>query len=285
LLHSEQGLGDTLQFCRYVKLVASLGARVILEVPPSLVKLLATLDGTSEVVARGGVLPQFDCQCSLLSLPLALKTTLDRLPAQVPYLRCEAARSRYWETKLGERTRLRVGVVWSGGLRQNQPELRGVNGRRNVPLTKLVALRHPQIEFYTLQKGEPAESELADAIARNWDGPDLRDFTGGLHDFADTAALIEQLDLVISVDTSTAHLAAALGKPVWLLNRFDTCWRWMTDRCDSPWYPTLRLYRQGRPGDWDGVIKEVAIDLSRLVDHVERRSGDNDPSSPALPMS
>ena len=129
----------------------------------------------------------------------------------------------------------------------------------------LAGLKHHGLEFYSLQKGQPAESELARLKAGGWDGPDLIDHAGDLHDFEDTAALIEQLDLVISVDTSTAHLAGALGRPVWILNRFDTCWRWFLDRSDSPWYPTARIYRQERANDWDGVIHRVRGDLERMA--------------------
>ena len=169
------------------------------------------------------------------------------------------------QDKLGERTKPRVGLVWSGGFRASQPELWSVNERRNIALAKLAALKHPGIEFYSLQKGQPAEAELSELIAQQWDGPELKDYTDELHDFEETAALIEQLDLVISVDTSTAHLAGALGKPVWILNRFDTCWRWLLDRTDSPWYPTARVYRQERPGDWDGVVRRVRHDLEQFA--------------------
>jgi hypothetical protein len=167
----------------------------------------------------------------------------------------------YWSAKLGPRKKLRVGLVWSGGFRPQHPELWAVNRRRNIPLAKLASWRHAGIEFFSLQKGNPAEAELSDLIERGWDGPDIINYVEDLNDFADTAALIDQLDLVISVDTSTAHLAAAMGKPVWLLNRFDTCWRWMLDRVDSPWYPNLRLYRQERRGVWDGVVDKVRKDL------------------------
>jgi hypothetical protein len=152
--------------------------------------------------------------------------------------------------------------VWSGGFRPGQPELWSVNERRNVPVTKLKTLQHAGIEYYSLQKGESAASEPGELAAQGWNGPKLTDFTQEIRDFSDTAALIEQLDLVISVDTSTAHLAGALAKPVWILNRFDTCWRWLRDRSDSPWYPTARLYRQPRAGDWDTVLRQVRADLS-----------------------
>jgi tetratricopeptide (TPR) repeat protein len=261
LLHGEQGLGDRIQFCRYAKLVANLGATVILEVESHLKTLFDRLEGDARVVERGSALPDFDYQCPLLSLPFAFQTTLSTIPADVPYLKSSPDKLRYWRAQLGEKTNLRVGLVWSGGFRPDQPELSSVNGRRNIPLAKLVSLKHPDIEFYSLQKGQPAESELAGLIASHWDGPDLVDLTHLLHDFSDTAALMEQLDLVISVDTSTAHLAGALGKPVWILNRFDTCWRWLLERTDSPWYPTATLYRQPTPGDWDDVVQRVRKDL------------------------
>ncbi|HEX4209292.1 MAG TPA: tetratricopeptide repeat-containing glycosyltransferase family protein [Candidatus Binataceae bacterium] len=264
LIHSEQGLGDTIQFCRYVPLLAPLGATVIFEAPSPLMQLLAGLVGVAQLISRGTALPDFDYHCPLMSLPLAFRTTLATVPANVPYLTVDAERRRHWRGKLGERRQPRVGLVWSGGFRADQPEVWSVNSRRNIPLAKLAALRNSDIEFYSLQKGQPAESELAQLNARHWNGPRLIDCTGELHDFADTAALIEQLDLVISVDTSTAHLAGALGKPVWILNRFDTCWRWLLDRTDSPWYPTARLYRQAKPGDWDGVIEQLSGDIQRL---------------------
>jgi len=263
LIYAEQGLGDTIQFCRYAKTLAALGARVILEVPQTLLSLLSSLEGVAQLVLRGAPLPEFDCYCPLLSLPLACGTTLPSIPAQTPYLRSGIERGRYWRDKLGLRDKPRVGIAWSGGFRPNQPELWAANERRNIPLMALAPLKHPGIEFYSLQKGQPAQSMLAELIERRWDGPALQDFTGELHDFADTAALIEQLDLVISVDTSIAHLAGALGKPVWILNRFDTCWRWMLERSDCPWYPTACIYRQLRPGEWDAVVDSVRQELDR----------------------
>ncbi len=261
LLHGEQGFGDTIQFCRYARLVADLGASVILEIHESLVSLLASLEGVTQLVTRGNNLPAFDYQCPLMSLPLALKTTLSTIPANIPYLQANAEKSRFWQEKLGDKNRPRVGLVWSGGFRRNQPEAWSVNSWRNIPLAKLAALKNPDIEFYSLQKGQPAESELAELIKNNWDGPHIVDYTSLLNDFSDTAALIENLDLVISVDTSTAHLAGALGKPVWILNRFETDWRWLLERTDSPWYPTAKLYRQQKAGDWDAVVQRVKADL------------------------
>jgi Flp pilus assembly protein TadD len=265
LLHSEQGLGDTIQFCRYAPLVRNLGATIVLAVQKPLKSALSGLRGVTHLVSDGDALPAFDYHCPMMSLPCALKTRLSTIPADIPYLQSNPEKSLDWREKLGRKTKPRVGLVWSGGFRPNQPELWSVNTRRNIPLMKLAPLEHPQIEFYSLQKGQAAESELADLVSKQWNGPRLTDYTHLLNDFSDTAALIEQLDLVISVDTSTAHLAGALGKPVWILNRFDTCWRWLLNRTDSPWYPSARLYRQEAPGDWDGVILRVKRDLLQLL--------------------
>ncbi|MEJ0004923.1 MAG: tetratricopeptide repeat-containing glycosyltransferase family protein [Steroidobacteraceae bacterium] len=265
LLHHEQGLGDTLQFCRYATDVAERGARVILQVPPPLCELMGSLAGVSEIIAEGDRLPPFDCFCPLMSLPLAFETSLASIPARIPYLRAPQAKVRYWREQLGEKRRVHVGLVWSGGFRPGQPEVWAVHARRSIALEQLAPLRTPGIEFHSLQKGQPAESELAQLTAAQWDGPDIVDNTHLLHDFSDTAALIEALDLVISVDTSTAHLAGALGKPLWILNRFDTCWRWLQDRFDSPWYPTARIYRQGQPLEWAPVVARIRTDLDELA--------------------
>ena len=262
LLHAEQGLGDTIQFCRYASLVAGRGGIVTLEVPPELSRLLSGLRGTAQVIAAGDPVPAFDVQCSLMSLPLAFGTRLETIPAQVPYIAAKPDKVSYWRDRLGPRTRPRVGLVWSGGFRPDQPELHAVNERRNLPVQLIGQLNHPNIDFFSLQKGEPAESEfiaLKDAI---WPGGNLTNAAPDIKDFDDTAGLIENLDLLISVDTSTAHLAAAMGKPVWLLNRFDSCWRWLEHRDDSPWYPTLRLFRQTDRGDWQGVVQRVSLALA-----------------------
>ncbi len=269
LVHCEQGFGDSIQFCRYLPRVAALGAKVVLEVPESLHGLFTHLDGVARLVVYGQPLPPFDCFCPLLSLPLALKTTLATIPARVPYLRVGEDPVRRWRDKLGVRSRRRVGLVWSSGVRPDQPECWSVNQRRNIPLTKLAPLEHPALEFYSLQKGQPAEGELAALIAGHWQGPKLLNHTHELHDFEETAALIEQLDLVISVDTATAHLAGALGKRVWLLLRFDSCWRWLLERSDSPWYPTMRLYRQTTRGDWEGVVRKLRVDLEQFAESAD----------------
>jgi tetratricopeptide (TPR) repeat protein len=264
LLHSEQGYGDTLQFCRYAKLLGELGARVILEVPDGLTTLLRSLDGATQIVAQGEALPPFDYYCPLLSLPFALNTSLATVPAVVPYLNPPEEHRHRWRERLRGRRAPRVGLAWSGGFRANIPQLWSGNDRRNIPLAALAALNLPGIEYYSLQKDWHAQSELAEVRGTNWQGSPILDLTGEISDFADTAAFIEQLDLVISVDTAVAHVAGALGKPVWILNRFDTCWRWLLHRSDSPWYPTARLYRQEAPGDWTGVLQRVRRDLADL---------------------
>ncbi len=261
LLHTEQGLGDTLQFCRYAPLVKALGATVIVEVEPALVGILSTLKGVDRLLAKGEALPPFDYHCPLMSLPLALKTQVATIPAEIPYLHVDPDKVQAWAKTLGPHTKLRVGLVWSGGHRLDQPELWALGERRNIPLARLAVLNTPDVEFHSLQKGQPAESELPILEEAGWDGPSIAGHAAELNDFTDTAALIMNLDLVIAVDTSTAHLAGALGKPVWLLNRFDTCWRWLTEREDSPWYPSLRLFRQATLRDWDPVLERMKAAL------------------------
>jgi tetratricopeptide (TPR) repeat protein len=265
LLWTEQGLGDTIQFCRYARLVAALGATVLLTVPAPLKPILVDLEGVSRILSEDDVVPPFDYQCPLMSLPLAFGTTIDTIPADIPYLHVDPAKRRQWQARLEQHTGLRVGLVWSGGFRADQPEVWSANKRRNIPLYKLAPLNRPGIDFFSLQVGDYGTSQLQELRASSWDGPAISDYTDAIVDFSDTAALIDNLDLVISVDTSTAHLAGAIGKPVWILNRFDTCWRWMRDRTDSPWYPSARLFRQPQPGDWDSVIADVAHALANLV--------------------
>ena len=259
LLHSEQGLGDTLQFCRYAALVARLGATVILEVPAPLMRLCARLDGVSVLVEEGQPLPPFDVHTPLLSLPLALGTTLETIPANIPYLFADVSRAEIWRERIAPlaQNRFRVGLVWAGGHRPHVPELRKTDARRSMSLDQFRPLLEiDNVQCFSLQMGPPAAQ--LEALR---DDPSLHgrivDLTGSIDDFADTADLIENLDLVISVDTSTAHLAAAMGKPVWILNRFDTCWRWLLERDDSPWYPSVRLFRQSSLGEWDPVIERV----------------------------
>jgi Tfp pilus assembly protein PilF len=255
LLHGEQGFGDILQFCRYAPLARAKGVRIVLEVPAALRRLLDGPAGCDLVVTRGDPLPPFDFHCPLLSLPLMLGTqSLADIPASIPYIRPETALTALWAKRLGARSdgRPRVGLVWAGAPRSDSPAQAAFDRRRSLPpaaLARLLAI--PGLCFFSLQKGIVA-------------GPGLIDFMAEMTDFADTAALIANLDLVISVDTAVAHLAGAIGKTVWLLNRFDTDWRWLTERDDTPWYPTMRIFRQRLRGDWNGVIDDVAQALAAL---------------------
>ena len=184
------------------------------------------------------------------------------MPNKVPYLFAEPGKVQAWATKLGARSKLRVGLAWSGGFLPNQPETRAIKERRNKPLATFAPFNNFDATFYSLQKGERTGSELKELLSDGWNGPAIIDWTAEIHDFSDTAALIQNLDLVISVDTSIAHLAGAMAKPVWLLNRFDIEWRWLPN---SPWYPTVRLFRQQAPGDWAGVLDRLITELEKLV--------------------
>ena len=267
LVWCEQGLGDTIQFCRYIPLLRDLGAKVTLLVQPALVELLANLDGVGQLESEHAKCKNgFDFQIPVMSLPRLFKTDLSNIPLQVPYIHPDPHKTKKWFESLGPRQRLRVGLVWSGGFRKDAPAIWAVNRRRNIPFSVIAQLQKvTDVDFFSLQKGEPAESEFLAESPKIWLEKNLSNPVDQLHDFSDTAALIENLDLVISVDTSTAHLAAAMGKPVWMLNRYDSCWRWLLDRNDSPWYPNLRIYSQENPGDWGGVLSRVADDLTRLV--------------------
>lgn len=252
LLHHEAGLGDTLQFCRYATLAAARGATVVLQAQPSLVSLLAHLDGVSAVIPSGGALPAFDYHCPLMSLPLAFNTTLQTVPAAPSYLRNDTAKVARWRERLGKRTRPRIGLTWSGN--PNQP----IEPRRRIPLADWLPHLPPEFEYFCLQKDLRAE----DRVARDSSGL-IVSFDDELPDFAATAALCECMDLVITVDTSVAHLSGALGQRTWVLLSFIPDWRWLLDRADSPWYPGMKLYRQKTAGDWSDVIARVAADLRR----------------------
>ena len=266
LIYSEQGLGDTIQFCRFVKRLAALGAMVFLEIPRALMTLLKNLEGVSQLIAQGAIIPEVDFHCPLMSLPLAFKTTQPTLPAPRRYIESDPHKVKWWKEKLGApNKKMRVGLVWSGGFRADQPDLWSANERRNVALRYLTHLKDLEVEFISLQKGESAQSELKEIQKNGWAGPEIKDYVDDLEDFSDTAALIENVDLVISVDTSTAHLAAALGKPVWILNRYDTCWRWLLDTQESVWYPTVKLYRQESDMNWEAVLEKVNCDLQKLI--------------------
>ena len=254
LVHAEQGLGDTIQFCRTATLAAARGWRVVVEVPRTLVRLLRSLTGVALVVGSDEALPPFDAHCPMLSMPLALGLTVSTIPGDEPYLHAEAAQAAHWRKRLAAMAPngRKVGLVWAGNSHASIAELARLDRRRSLQPWQVAPLVDvPGVRFFSLQK------DRAGAL------PDTRisDPMEAVVDFADTAAIVANLDLVISVDTAVAHLAAALGRPVWLLDRYDPCWRWLLGRRDSPWYPSLRLYRQPRPGDWDVVLAEIARDL------------------------
>jgi tetratricopeptide (TPR) repeat protein len=256
LLHAEQGLGDTLQFCRYAPLVAALGARVILEVQAPLKGLLDGLPGVDLLLAHGDTLPPFDFHCPLLSLPLAFRTDFTNLPAQVPYLHADPAFRAIWKARLGGGAESKVGLAWSGNPKH------GKDQHRSLPLAAMGRLAEAGLpmRFVSVQK-EVRETDRAYLAAH----PEIVHCGADLTDFSQTAALVASLDLVITVDTSIAHLAGALGKPVWILLPFSPDWRWLRGRGDSPWYPTAQLLRQSTPGDWDSVLVDVLRQLKVIA--------------------
>jgi hypothetical protein len=246
LLHAEQGFGDTLQFCRYAALVSANGARVVLEVQPALKGLLGGLAGVDCIVARGEALPEFDFQCPLLSLPLAFNTMPDTIPAAAEYIQSDPALRNRWGGRLGKAQGPRIGLVWggSGGLRNDQ--------RRSLALAELADLDFGDAQLVCLQKeidprDQPALDRRGDIV-----------FLGNeLADFADTAALVDLMDLVITVDTAVAHLAGAMGKEVWILLPHAPTWRWLLERQDSPWYPSARLFRATGRDDFASAVRQV----------------------------
>jgi hypothetical protein len=253
LIFSEQGLGDSIQFCRYATMLAEAGANVLVEVQPSLKALLSRLSGIKQVFARGETLPAFDLQCPIMSLPLAFSTTLETVPANVPYLTASPAKSTEWQARLGPKSKPRIGIAWSGSPTQKNDR------NRSIPLARLALIAaDPRFEFHVLQKDIQERDRAALATL-----PDLRLHGDALIDFDDTAALTAEMDLIVSVDTAAAHLAGAMEKPVWTMLTFAPDWRWMMTREDNPWYPTMRLFRQSRHGDWDGVLGRVRAELDK----------------------
>jgi tetratricopeptide (TPR) repeat protein len=256
LLRSEQGFGDAIQFCRFATPLAALGARVIIEAKPQLVRLLRRAPDVAAVIASGDQLPLTDYHLPMMSAPVRLGTTLETIPAVIPYLRAEPDAANEWRGALSDLKGLKVGIVWAGEARNL------ADSGRSVPLSAWrPILEVSGVDFVSLQLEDRARSMIGDLPEK------LRplDRIAAIRDFADTAALIEALDLVISVDTATGHLAGALGKPVWLLHRLAGCWRWLQDREDSPWYPSMRIFRQKRQGEWSDVIAKIAADLTRLA--------------------
>ncbi len=255
LLHPEQGLGDTIQFCRYAQLVKARGATVIFEAPPPLMHVLNTLSGVDMLIEADGTEPpiQFDFHCSLMSLPLAFKTEVHSIPHPEAYLFATPAKRDQWAHQLGPQTKPRIGLVWSGSTGHKNDH------NRSIALAELLPHLPAEFEYVCLQKEirEIDQKALAQSTVRH--------FEAQINDFEDTAALCELMDVVLSVDTSVAHLAGALGKSTWLLLPYAPDWRWLQDRDDSPWYASMKLYRQEADRQWQPVLQRVAEDLMKAL--------------------
>jgi len=255
LLYGEQGLGDFIQFCRYAKLVSDLGAKVVLEVPKTLSSLMESLEGVSQLITQGNDLPFFDYQCSLLSLPLALKTNMTSIPSSNSYLAANPKKVAEWRLKLGEKTKKRVGIAWS-----SMSNFRSDSKRSLILADFVKALPGEEYEYICLQKElKDCDKEFFEEYKK------IRFFGAELNDISDTAALVECLDMVVSSCTSIPHLSAALGKNTWILLSRVPDWRWLLDRHDSPWYPSVKLFRQDSIGEWDGVLRSVKKDLIEIA--------------------
>ncbi|MDR3555005.1 MAG: tetratricopeptide repeat protein [Syntrophobacteraceae bacterium] len=254
-IHHEQGLGDTLQFCRYAPMAAALGWRVVMEVQQPLLRLMKSLEGVEAVLARPAEPADFDFHCPMMSLPLAMQTRFETIPQSAPYLMADEKEVLEWGNRIAVpgSGKPRVGLVWAGCARLNTPSLAMTDRRRSISAQMLKPItQNENFHFFSLQKDGPKAPETLGLI-------DLMD---QCRDFADTAALIANLDLVIAVDTAVAHLAGALGKPVWVLNRFDSCWRWQRHSEKTAWYSSMRLFHQPRAGDWASVIARMAAELA-----------------------
>jgi tetratricopeptide (TPR) repeat protein len=254
LLHAEQGFGDTIQFVRYAPLLARMGAKVVLEVQPELVTLLERVEGIAGIIERGAPLPAIDLHCPMGSLPLAMRTEAAAIPAAIPYLAASQERIAHWRARLAHLAPPRVAIAWSGRATHPNDRNRSLALARLAPLLGL-----DRVSFIAIQREPPGQD--AETLARIPCGISIGE---ELRDFDDTAAVLALADLVISVDTSVAHLAGAMGAPTWVLLPFCPDWRWMLARPDSPWYPTARLYRQPALGDWDSVLAGLRHDLTRM---------------------
>jgi tetratricopeptide (TPR) repeat protein len=253
VIYHEEGFGDTIQFLRYAQLLAEAGARIVLWVPQELVRLMRGQTGIAEVLTGNVNLPQFDYHCPIISLPYVFGTAIDTIPAATPYIRADTALTADWAARLPPGPR--IGLVWSGEPRFYDPVAQALDQRRSLPFTMMLPLTvTPGLSFVSLQMGS-ARGQIAGGV---------HDPMGGVKDFADTAAIVANLDAVVSVDTAVAHLAGAMGKPVFLLDRYDNCWRWLHSRADSPWYPSMMIFRQTRMGDWLEPVTQAARTLEEF---------------------
>ena len=262
-VRAEQGLGDVIQFSRYIPMIEELGAKIYFQVPKPLQNIIRSLGDQFEIVdemERG-----FDYYTYLMSLPFIFKTNLHSIPARERYLSVDEEKAALWNKKLNRSERYQVGLVWQSGFRENRPELWQINRNRNITCEFLQRLFHLDIDLVSLQKGDEAIDEMKDFLDKH---PSFRikEYSDEIENFSDTAALIENLDLVISVDTSVAHLAASLGKETWLLNRFNSCWRWISsNKTRTPWYPSMKIFNQRKLGQWDDVMDDVIKNLKERI--------------------
>jgi tetratricopeptide (TPR) repeat protein len=252
LIHFEQGYGDTIQFCRFIPLITELGGEVILEVQRPLIELLRQIHGVSLVIGEGDLIPDFDYQCSLMSLPFIFKQNLEKISGQAPYIKSIESRKSYWQNKLGVKLKPRVGLVWSGN-----PEHKN-DSNRSLLLRDLIEFLPDHFQYISLQK----DIRSIDALILN-SSSKILNLSSELINYTETAALVDCMDLIITVDTSVAHLAGAIGKKTWVLLPYAPDWRWLLDRKDSPWYSSVNLIRQNVPGDWLDVFKQIKHRLSQ----------------------
>lgn len=267
LLYAEQGLGDSIQFSRYAGMVKCLGGKVIMHVPQSLVGIMKSIRGVDAAIPLDIIPPNYDVHCSLMSLPMIFRTTLDSIPLAEGYMKADVSNKRKWHKKISNIPGPKIGICWQGS---DHPMVANswsnVNSRRNVPLELLANVFHDvEVTFFSLQKVKSSEKKLEENFEKYWPRRNFIDFTHEINDFSDLAGLVENLDLVISVDTSVAHLAGAVGTSTWLLNRFDSCWRWLLVRSDSPWYKSIKLYRQQEDLDWEKVLLVMKQDLHKYI--------------------
>ncbi len=261
LLHTEQGYGDSIQFARYLEMVSA--RTKIVACRPELRRLLHGRFGIDQIITPGDPLPRFDVHCALGSLPRIFHTRSETIPARIPYLCADAREIEQWTRRMRAQAGLRVGLVWAGSPSHRNDVRRSVSLQTIAPLADV-----SDVQFYSLQKGEAAK-----VASRMRAASRMTDWTAELRDFADTAALISALDLVITVDTAVAHLAGSLGSRVWVMLPFEADWRWLLQREDSPWYPTMRLFRQKSPGGWDDVVARVVAELAHVASGREALNG------------
>ena len=281
LVHGEAGLGDVLQFCRLVPIARQRVGRLVLYLQPyftPLARILQSLDGVDAIATTADAVEDCEACVSVMSLPRLCGGDLARAPTPIPYLRVTAELDDAWRRAVAQGTNLRVGLAWSGSPRLGNVQANVIDRRRSLPLPMLAPLFEvPDVDWYSLQMGDAASDPAHAPFAAR-----ITDLTADIGDFADTGALIQQLDLVISVDTSVLHLACALAKPTWMPNRFDSCWRWGLDRSDAPWYPTLRIFRQRTFGDWAPVVADIAEALARAAAQHDGRAAAAASPQPAM---